>query len=156
MKLSRLADGFTIAVAVVILGVIGGRFIPNDRAPVTVADAMIDGQAAGIDFGAAERTLIMVLQSDCTFCERSAPFYRRLPRDADAQIVIAAPVGDTDIESYRELIEPDEVVFVEPGLLPVSGTPTLLLVDSEGRVDAAWIGLLDSEREAEVLDALGA
>ena len=155
MNLSRLADGFTIVVAVVILGVIGARFIPNERAPVSIADATIDGQAVGIDFAAAERTLVMVLQSDCPFCERSVPFYERLPRGGAAQIVIAAPLGDTDIESYRKLIEPDELVFVEPGTLPVSGTPTLLLVDGEGRVDAAWIGVLDSEREAEVLDALG-
>jgi len=154
MKVSRLADGLTVAVAVVILGIIGARFIPGERmAPV---DTTIDGRAVGIDFGAAEQTLIMVLQSDCRYCERSRPFYERLPGDTSTQIVIAAPVGDTDIEGYRELIEPDELVFVESGVLPVGGTPTLLLVDPEGRVDAAWIGLLDSEREAEVMDALGA
>lgn len=154
MKLSRMADGLTIAVAVVILGVIGARFISGERVPVV--DTTIDGQAVGVDFGAARQTLIIVLQSDCPYCERSRPFYERLPRDTSAQIVIAAPLGDTDIESYRELIEPDELVFVESSVLPVGGTPTLLLVDSEGRVDAAWIGLLDSEREAEVMDALGA
>ena len=154
MKLVRLADGLTVAVAVVIVGVVGARFIPGERVPAV--DTTIDGQAAGIDFGAAQQTLIIVLQSDCPYCEQSRPFYERLPRDTSAQIVIAAPLGDTDIESYRELIEPDDLVFIESGVLPVGGTPTLLLVDAEGRVDAAWIGLLDSGREAEVMDALDA
>lgn len=146
-------DALTIVVGLMIVVALAGRFFDRPEAP---APARIDGAAIGVDFAAASRTLLMVIQSDCHFCEQSRPFYGHLPRGGDTQIVIAAPLGDTDIESYRHLIEPDEVVFVEPGVLPVRGTPTLLLVDSEGRVDAAWIGLLDSRREAEVLEVLGA
>lgn len=48
----------------------------------------------------------------------------------------------------------DGATVVGPGALPVRGTPTLLLVDSEGAVEAAWTGLLSPEREAEVLAAV--
>ncbi len=46
------------------------------------------------------------------------------------------------------------VLFVELGVLPVSGTPTLLLVGSDGLVTHSWIGLLDAKREAELLRVL--
>jgi len=97
-----------------------------------------------------------VLRSDCPFCDQSKPFYEQLAkRDrTGVQIVVAAPRGDADIESYRPVLEPDSIVFVEPGVLPVSGTPTLLLVDSDGLVEAAWIGLLGSDRQKEVLTAV--
>lgn len=61
---------------------------------------------------------------------------------------------ESTVDSIRSPIDPDAVVFVEGGVLPVSGTPTLLLVDSEGLVTHAWIGLLDAGREADVIEAL--
>ena len=115
----------------------------------------IDG--AGLDL-APYPTLIMALRSDCGFCQESMPFYRRLlARDrAGVRIIVAAPPADTGIADYlaSESVNPDTVAFVEPDAVPVSGTPTLLLVDGEGLVTHAWIGLLNAEREAEVLDAV--
>ena len=127
----RLADYTTIVVGLVILVVLGERFFsggsPEPLLPVqTHLDASV-----GVDFAAAEQTLVMVLQSDCPYCEQSLPFYRSLkslPRESDdLQIVIVAPPG----------------------------TPTLLLVDRDGVIEAAWMGLLDQSREAEVLAAFG-
>lgn len=155
----RLADYTTIVVGLVILVVLGERFFsggsPEPLLPVqTHLDASV-----GVDFAAAEQTLVMVLQSDCPYCEQSLPFYRSLkslPRESDdLQIVIVAPPGDHNIEAYREIIQPDAVVFVDPLGLPVTGTPTLLLVDRDGVIEAAWMGLLDQSREAEVLAAFG-
>ena len=118
----------------------------------------MDTAATGIDYSAGDRNLVMALQSDCPFCQESMPFYRRLlERDtADVQIVVVAPPQDTNINDYlaSEGVYPDSIVFVAPGVLPVSGTPTLLLVNGEGLVTRAWIGVLSPEREAEVIDAL--
>ncbi len=87
------------------------------------------------------------------------PFYRRLVvvDRGDTQIVVVAPPRDAGvIGDYlaSEGVAPDSVVFLGSGLLPVGGTPTLLMVDRDGVVTNAWIGLLDNEREAEVIDAL--
>jgi hypothetical protein len=35
--------------------------------------------------------------------------------------------------------------------LKVSGTPTLLLLDSKGRVERAWIGQLNPQGEKELI-----
>ena len=118
----------------------------------------LDGGAIGIDFAEPRATLIMVLASDCPFCQESMPFYRRLLSHdrARVQVVVAAPVRDAGMGDYlaSESVTPDAQVFVEAGILPVGGTPTLLVVDSEGVVTHAWVGLLDAEREADVLGVL--
>ena len=67
-----------------------------------------------------------------------------------------AAVDEEEPHPYlaSEDVTPDSVVFVDDGVLPVSGTPTLLMVDRDGVVTNAWIGLLSEERKAEVIDAL--
>ncbi len=114
--------------------------------------------AIGGDFSTSRQTLIIALQSGCGFCQQSMPFYRRLlERDTDdVRIVVAAPPYDTGIGDFlaAEGVEPDSVVFAGTGALPISGTPTLLLVDGAGLVTHGWIGLLNAEREAEVLEAV--
>jgi len=47
-----------------------------------------------------------------------------------------------------------ECVFSQPlDSLQVSGTPTLLLLDAQGRVERAWVGQLTFQREKEVIAA---
>ena len=163
--LRHVADGATVVVALAVLFVLAMRFSGDSSQPSPdLSDAGWDGSftgvrldaPAGMDLSAAERTLVAVLRSDCPFCDQSKPFYEQLARRdrTGIQIVVAAPRGDTGIENYRSVLEPDSIVFVGPGALPVRGTPTLLLVDSEGAVEAAWTGLLGPEREAEVLAAV--
>ena len=147
-----VADAATILVALVVLAVVGMRFVGGGVLGPPPTDVKLDAES-GIDFSRVERTLVAVLQSDCTFCAQSRPFYEQLGRrERDGvQIVIVAPPNDTGIDSYRSLLAPDDLVFVRPGVLPVSSTPTLLLVARDGTVEATWIGLLSPEREAEVL-----
>ena len=163
--LGLLSDVLIIVVAVVVLGVIGIRYTslfgaPTDfRTPGAQAvGERIDSVGVDIDFGASAKTLVMALDSDCVFCQQSMPFYRRLLEAdrADTQIVVATSPDDSAIIDYlsTERVNPDTVVFVEPGTLPVPGTPTLLLVDDQGLITHAWVGLLDDYREAEVISSL--
>lgn len=157
--LRSVADGMIILVGVVVLGVIGIRYLPFLQPPTEQAvGTRLDPATVGIDFGAGQKTLIMALQSDCGFCQQSMPFYRRLlGEDAAAtQVVIAVPPHDDGIRDYlaSERVKPDVIAFVERGALPVAGTPTLLLVDSQGLITHAWVGLLNDAGEAEVMGAL--
>jgi len=46
-----------------------------------------------------------------------------------------------------------ESIFGQPlASIKVSGTPTLLLVDSAGHIRDAWVGQLQPEQEQEVVD----
>lgn len=158
--LPLVADCVTIAVGVVVLGIFGARYFDFPPSPenVEAVDVRLDATTVGVEWSAAAKTLIMALDSECVFCQESMSFYRRVAASAttDVQVVVAAPPDDTGIHERLEAesLEPDALVIVERGVLPVSGTPTLLLVDNEGLVTHAWIGRLDADGEADVLNVL--
>ena len=125
-------DVVTVLVGVLVLGVIVLRsFPPAPALPMELVDVRID-ESVGIDFSTRAQTLVMVLDSECPFCQDSMPLYRRLTeRDAPkTQIVVVAPPSDTRIDEYLagEGVTPDAIVFADNEQLPVPGTPTLLLV----------------------------
>lgn len=115
----------------------------------------LDGTAAGMDFSAARRTLVVAIRQDCPACAASMPFYRRLTDRAasDVRVVVAAPPGDVEIERYLAAhgVKADAVVRRTADTLPVSATPTLLLVDAAGFVEHFWVGVLSPAAEEDLL-----
>jgi hypothetical protein len=117
---------------------------------------------AGVDWGRNGKTLMLVLQKGCHFCSESAPFYQRLVRETSGQsgLAVMAVLPQTTDEAKQYLSELNvpvqDVRQAALGSLGVSGTPTLLLVDSQGAVLQAWVGKLPVEQEAEVLQKVRA
>ncbi len=117
---------------------------------------------AGVDFEAAEQTLLLVVRKGCRFCDESMPFYKQLGDDASiakrTRLVIAAP--DEEQVSREELakqaVRVDQVVKVSAGQLKVRGTPTAILVDRSGAVRQVFIGRLDEAKQQELVGALKA
>jgi hypothetical protein len=102
---------------------------------------------------------MLVLQRDCQFCAASAPFYQRLTSATTGQpIKLLAVLPHTRKESRAYLrrlkIPTTEIRRAALRDIGVAGTPTLILVDSEGSVVRSWVGKLTQEDEAEVLSAL--
>lgn len=112
----------------------------------------------GVDWGKNGRTLLLVLQKGCHFCSESAPFYQRLVRETSGRpglaVVAVLPQATDEAKQYLgELNVPvQDIRQVSLSSLGVSGTPTLLLVDSQGAVLQAWVGKLPAEQEADVLN----
>jgi len=155
--LQRAADVVAIVVGLVLVAVVVSPFLAGDDRPTIPIDVRLD---IDVDFVSHSRTLVMALDSECVFCAESMPFYRRLVGIArpSVQIVVAALPSDTGIKAYlaSEGLKPDDIVFVSEGdVLPVTGTPTLLLADHNGVVTHAWVGLLSAAGEAEVVTYVG-
>src|SRR6266446_7908195 len=102
---------------------------------------------------------VLVLSTKCPFCEQNAPLYRELTarRTADNfRLIGVFPQGQSGATEYlrnREII-PDEVISITLQDLGVQATPTILLVNHEGRTLAAWVGALDKGRQKEVFENL--
>lgn len=61
----------------------------------------------GLDWGAHDRTLILVLRKGCHFCEDSVPFYQRLlatQREDGSTAALIAVFPDTE-EAVKEVIK---------------------------------------------------
>ncbi len=104
------------------------------------------------------QTLVVAVRQGCIYCERSYPLYRRLE----------GLEHDSRLKAHMLIVMPDDpanaaALLTSQGIvsqsvpnttlsdIKVSGTPTLLLVDANGRLLQSWVGELDvSKAEALV------
>lgn len=111
-----------------------------------------------IDWRRNGQTLLLAVSSNCRFCTESAPFYRKLAeRKHNARLVVISPQPVAEGREYLEQlgVYVDEIKQLPLDKLGVTGTPTLIVVDSAGAITRFWAGKLSPEQEAVVLGVLG-
>jgi peroxiredoxin len=113
---------------------------------------------ANVDWAKNQKSLVFFLKKDCQYCSSSAPFYRQLIDDANKRNVKCLAVfPNTPDEAHKYLQYIDlPIENVQTGSLAaykVTGTPTVLFVDSQGIVRSTWFGAAP-EREQEMRDKL--
>jgi len=114
-----------------------------------------------IPYDRVQKTLVVALGLSCGYCAASMPFYRRLTTEVqkrrDIQFVAAL---STNEPAAREYLLKQHLAVTSLTLLPLSrlgvqGTPTILLIDNEGRIRQHWLGKLTATEESAVLSSLG-
>jgi thioredoxin-related protein len=115
----------------------------------------------GYRWGDHQKTLVLAIRKGCHFCDDSLPFYKRLGdlekrNNLHAHVLAVMP---DDRESGAKALQSGDVavdsVFSQPlDSLKVTGTPTILLLDSHGRVARAWVGQLTPQGEEELITAV--
>lgn len=160
-KSLRVGVDVAIAVAAIILCTLGVKwFFFNDVPPSPVIGAKI--LLEGVDWSSKRETILLVLDKDCRFCTDSATFYQRLVKLADAnhelQVVAVTPDDTIEGRRYLDSIGLSIANIKQSALrdLNVPGTPTVLAVDTNGRIAEAWVGSLTGEQEINVLRRVGA
>lgn len=110
-----------------------------------------------VDWKQNGQTLLLVLSSTCHFCTESAPFYKRLAQErSNTRLIAVMPQDVRDGKQYLDDlgVAVDEVRQTSFDLLQVKGTPTLILVNSDGVSTDSWVGKLPDDLEIEVLNRL--
>jgi hypothetical protein len=162
-KVEAAANVVVIMLAVVIGSVfLMDRFASPGPGPNEVkAGDQFPGLHA-YNWKAHERTLVLALRSGCHFCEASMPLYRKLAKlEQSNQIggVHLIAVFPDDLAVVRHVVETQQLTIevvagFELGQVKVQATPTLMLVDEQGRVSKVWMGQLPAAEEAEVIAAI--
>lgn len=157
-RLEAIGNITVIVVALAVGYVVLGRYAAVYRAPrsVSVGDQL--GTIPNVNWTRHRHTLVLALNTGCHFCEQSAPFYQKLadaqPQASDGLEIVAVFPNDTDtVRQYmtREDLRIRSVSAVALDKLRVDGTPTVILVNSGGRVERVWIGTLTPSEELDVL-----
>ncbi|HSS48679.1 MAG TPA: hypothetical protein VLX28_07015, partial [Thermoanaerobaculia bacterium] len=111
----------------------------------------------------ATRALVVAVSPTCHFCNDSLPFYKHLVDERNSKgsavkFVAAVPTEDSKAPESEKFtnagVKPDNVVHLDFSSIKVPGTPTLLLVDNNGKVLNVWVGKLDESGEKDVLKVL--
>jgi hypothetical protein len=161
-KIETLAN---IAIVIVAL-LIGIAFVKQYRSTSSAKDSFKEVAAGSkialpdVDWQKNQQTMLVVLAQGCHFCSESAPFYQKLLRQTresgQTKMLAVFPQGSNDGKKYMQDmgVPLEEVKFASLDAIGVRGTPTLLLVNSEGVVTDLWVGQLPPEKELEVLSRL--
>jgi Redoxin len=114
------------------------------------------------DLTGRKKWIVLVLSTQCHFCQESAPFHERLAQmlqnSPDTGLIAVFPQDRQAVEQYKATYKvnfPNIITDASLAKLQVRGTPTLLLVDQQGKVLKSWRGRLPENDEKEVRTELG-
>jgi thiol-disulfide isomerase/thioredoxin len=172
-KIQFLANVAIVLIAVFLVGIVIKNFLatpePAASAPSNVPAnpkpaVSLTGKPMplqNIDWAKNKKTLVLYISNKCHFCTESAPFYQRLAQEAAGKDIKLAAVLPQPVEQGQEYLKKLNVVGIDSvyqnslSSLGVRGTPTILLVDENGKIINSWMGKLNSDRENQVLSILG-
>ena len=122
--------------------------------------ARLNSALPGIDWRKNGRTLVLAISTQCHFCTESAPFFRTLASRAQKGVKIVAvlpqPVDAAQRYLDGEGVYVDRIEQLALSRIGVTGTPTILLVNSSGRVIDIWVGKLQPNQQQNVLATVDA
>lgn len=152
-----------LSVSLLILSVFAWSFILQGSKPKFQGGLQKGKPAAalpGVDYSRSPQTLLIAMNSACSYCAESMPFYRRI---AEVQrenktthvLAISTEAGDV-LKQYliQNQLALDAVPSVDFNAYRVASTPTIILVDRHGAILDFWIGKIPQDIEQQVLRAL--
>src|ERR1039457_255795 len=153
----------SLACIVMVLGVGAHRFFSTKPDSISETSELAKGAQVNlpnVNWAENRSTLIMALAVGCHYCKESAGFYRSLIESNTNNSFHPIAVLPQEVPESRKYLAAEGIKISDVhqdnlARLGINGTPTLILVNSSGRIDSAWIGKLSSDQEAQVYATLG-
>jgi thioredoxin-related protein len=160
VKKIEVTSNIAIIVAAIMIGVVIAQkyYVSKNRVtPYVPKGTKIS--LPNIDWSKNGQSLVLALQTGCHYCSESAPFYQRLASEMSARKIPLIAVLPQTIEEGQNYLNSlkapiGDIRQAQLKSIGVQGTPTILLVDSNGEVKASWAGKLPPNKESEVLNSL--
>ena len=157
-RIELLANVAIILATVVFVAVVINKYYqPNKLSSGPVGETVTLPE---VDWKKNGHTVVLALQEGCHFCTESAAFYKRLSMplgEVSSVSIVAVLPGETE-SSHNYLsrlgLDLKEIRQASLKSIKADATPSLLVIDSTGRVIAAWVGKLDTQQENEVIEKL--
>ncbi len=149
-----------VAVAVFLVLVARGEFSRRTLPSAHTANALVGTKISipGAHFPAQGDTLVLGISENCHFCNESLPWYKDLTARLQGKVNVLAvlPQPQTEAENYlrAEGLSGAQVISANLDSIGVYATPTLLLVDSAGKVKSAWVGKQNDAGQQKILAAV--
>ena len=165
--MTRLEKATNVAIIVactVLVGNLARNYYLSSRPKPGLRPEIAKGAVVNLP-GAApvspQPTLVLALSKNCHFCQESVGFYQKLTAFKNSspqglRMVAVLPEKQEEAASYlkEHRIGADEVISMEVSKLGVRGTPTLLLLDGQNKLEEMWAGKLNDSQESQVIERL--
>lgn len=172
MNLEKATQLFLIALCIVSLTVLVKRnFLDNgtDAAGLAMsryADTLVGQRESSISpavWQASESNLVLLLSSQCHFCQESIPLYQKLATLRRAysnrfSLVVVGLEAPNILREYlqRNKIDVDRVMQVRSGFAGITFTPAVFILNSQGVIQKAFLGKLNNGSETQLLQLAAA
>ncbi len=160
----EIAANIAIVVVAVLLGVVlikQGFFSTPAK---TKADLRVpDGTKLSLphtEWEKTRKTVLLVLSKNCDFCSTGAPFYQKISaavtNRTDVRLIAVLPESPAEGREYLDKLQVQvgEVRQASLDSIGVKATPTLLVINDLGMVTASYVGLLQEDKQTEILNLL--
>jgi thiol-disulfide isomerase/thioredoxin len=125
---------------------------PPPQPPAYLASELIDVPAYW--YNDAPKTLVLFARASCGACDKARPFLASLVSGLGgrAKAVMAHPAGAEadDLAFAQSLGIPENQIRKVTANLRVKATPTIVLVNQQGTILAAWEGAGAEARQVEI------
>lgn len=108
-----------------------------------------------------QRNVVLLLSSQCHFCEESLPLYQELSRlrqqtGNDFSLLAVGLETPETLGKYltQSKVSVDNVLQVKRGFAGIHFTPAVFVVDSHGVIQEAFLGKLDETHEKQLLHSV--
>jgi len=159
--IERVANlAIIVAVVVFLVVVVRGDLLRRSSSGPAATRALIGStvRLPGVQFPAQRDSLLLGISATCHFCKASLPFYKQLAAQLQGKVDVIAVLPQTQAEGESFIKDAGlngvRVVSAKLGTIGVYGTPTVLLVDNNGKVKSAWVGQLDNARQQQLIGAV--
>ena len=161
--LETFTNAAVLIMCVLFLSSMAVKLLSTNRIVLSVTGGLEKGQQLpsinAVNYENSTRTLLIALNTECEHCTKQLPFYTRITqrvRQDEIQIVALFPNVQERVQRYaREhsfnMNVKDSVDFSQ---FHVAATPTLILLDQEGRVMDFWVGEIPLEEQGRVLESI--
>ncbi|MBD0371859.1 MAG: redoxin family protein [Pyrinomonadaceae bacterium] len=160
------SNAAVILVAAVILTIFGWHFLirsPNSSPLVGLQKGQSLIQLPGYSYNSAPQTLVIALSSKCGYCSESIPFYNKLAElqnnpNKRTQLVAVFHTNDSGAVQFTQekQLNINYITSVDFQALTIKSTPTMILVDSNGKVVDFWIGQLTEDKQQQIIKIITA
>jgi|SRR6266853_6227999 len=155
-----------LTLVLVVLTVLAWGYFVNKQRPA-FQNGLQKGQSltqlSNLDYSSAPQTLLIIMNTHCSFCAESMSFYKQLVKAQHengnlSHIVAVFPNPESEVKEYlqQNQLQIDTIPNVDFRLLNVSGTPTIILTDNKGKILDFWIGKLPEETELQIIKVITA
>lgn len=119
------------------------------------------GKIEKVDYATSQQTLLLALNTNCSYCRESLPLYQRLlsarsNSKESLHVVALFPNKSEEVIKYlnENKLVVDAVADVNLTAIQLTATPTMVLVDRNGLVNDFWLGKLGDSEANEFLRSL--
>lgn len=142
----------------------------NSESSITVGTKLLplsgvdnSGEKVEVNSNIKQKTLLLVFSAACHFCAKNSPNWKEILTKVSSEKIKVVGVafgenGEAFLKKY-ELENKFSTINLLPGKVaetpPFDITPQTILLDSDGKVEKVWSGVLDKKSFNEVLDSVG-